>query len=145
MTNPSPPLIAFGREAVRHYERDVVDAQGRYVTPGIIDSHSHLGVNPAPGVPVVITAGRRRYVQRAQHQAARGERCRYGLSWDDALRAITLTPAEVFGIETTVGSLTVGKDANLVLWEGDPFEFATRAERSSSAASRCRVCPARIS
>jgi imidazolonepropionase-like amidohydrolase len=52
----------------------------------------------------------------------------YGLSWDEALRAITLTPAEVFGVADRVGSLRVGREANIVVWSGDPFEFSTRAE-----------------
>ena len=52
----------------------------------------------------------------------------YGMSWDDALRAITLTPAEVMGVANRVGSLQTGRDANIVVWSGDPFEFATRVE-----------------
>jgi imidazolonepropionase-like amidohydrolase len=52
----------------------------------------------------------------------------YGMSYDAALRAVTLTPAELFGVSDRIGSIEVGKDANLVLWSGDPFEFATRAE-----------------
>ena len=52
----------------------------------------------------------------------------YGLAWDAALRAITLTPAEVLGVENRVGSLQPGRDANIVVWSGDPFEFATRVE-----------------
>jgi imidazolonepropionase-like amidohydrolase len=51
----------------------------------------------------------------------------YGMSWDDALRAITLAPAEVFGVADRVGSLRPGREANVVIWDGDPFEFATRA------------------
>jgi len=52
----------------------------------------------------------------------------YGMSWGDALRAITLTPAEVMGVANRVGSLQAGRDANIVVWSGDPFEFATRVE-----------------
>jgi imidazolonepropionase-like amidohydrolase len=52
----------------------------------------------------------------------------YGLTWDEALRAITLTPAEVFGLADRVGSLRPGREANIVVWTGDPFEFSTRAE-----------------
>ena len=52
----------------------------------------------------------------------------YGLAWNDALRAITLTPAEVLGVANRVGSLQAGRDANIVVWSGDPFEFTTRAE-----------------
>ena len=52
----------------------------------------------------------------------------YGLSWDDALRAITLTPAEVLGVANRIGSLQPGRDANIVVWSADPFEFSTRVE-----------------
>ena len=52
----------------------------------------------------------------------------YGLPWDEALRAITLTPAEVFGVADRVGSLAPGREANVVVWSGDPFEFSTRAD-----------------
>jgi len=52
----------------------------------------------------------------------------YGLTWDAALRAITLTPAEVFGVADRIGTLQPGRDANIVVWSGDPFEFTTRAE-----------------
>ena len=52
----------------------------------------------------------------------------YGMSWDDALRAVTLAPAEVFGIADRVGSLSAGREANVVVWSGDPFELSTRAE-----------------
>jgi len=50
----------------------------------------------------------------------------YGLSWDEALRAITLAPAEIFGVAERVGTLQAGRDANVVVWSGDPFEFSTR-------------------
>jgi imidazolonepropionase-like amidohydrolase len=52
----------------------------------------------------------------------------YGLPWDAALRAVTLTPAEMLGVANRVGSLQVGRDANVVVWSGDPFEFTTRVE-----------------
>lgn len=51
----------------------------------------------------------------------------YGLSWDEALKAITETPAEIFGVADRIGSLQPGREANVVIWDGDPFEFATRA------------------
>ncbi|HEY3221435.1 MAG TPA: amidohydrolase family protein [Gemmatimonadales bacterium] len=48
-----------------------------------------------------------------------------GMTWEQALRAVTLTPAEVFGVADRYGSLDVGKVANVVVWTGDPFDFAT--------------------
>jgi imidazolonepropionase-like amidohydrolase len=57
-----------------------------------------------------------------------GNAVAYGMSWDDALRAVTLAPAEVFGVTDRVGSLQPGRDANVVIWSGDPFEFSTVVE-----------------
>src|ERR1041385_6090792 len=57
-----------------------------------------------------------------------GNAVAYGMSWDDALRAITLTPAELFGLSDRIGSLQAGRDANIVVWSGDPFEFSTQVE-----------------
>ncbi|HMG12073.1 MAG TPA: amidohydrolase family protein [Gemmatimonadaceae bacterium] len=57
-----------------------------------------------------------------------GNAVSYGMTWDDALRAVTLAPAEFFGAADRVGSLRPGLEANVVVWSGDPFEFTTRAE-----------------
>jgi imidazolonepropionase-like amidohydrolase len=57
-----------------------------------------------------------------------GNAVAYGMSWNDALRAVTLTPAEVFGVADRIGSLQAGRDANVVIWSGDPFEFGSVAE-----------------
>jgi len=51
-----------------------------------------------------------------------------GLDRDAALRAVTLEPARVWGVAERLGSLDAGKDADLVVWSGDPFELTTRAE-----------------
>jgi len=60
---------------------------------------------------------------------AAGNAVRNGLSWDDALKAVTLWPAEAFGLADRYGSLDVGKVANLVIWSGDPLDFAAAAEK----------------
>jgi imidazolonepropionase-like amidohydrolase len=57
-----------------------------------------------------------------------GNAVSYGMSWDQALRAVTLAPAEVFGVADRYGSLQPGKVANVVVWSGDPFEFTTAVE-----------------
>jgi len=51
-----------------------------------------------------------------------------GMSWDQALRAVTLTPAEILGVADRYGSLEAGKVANVVVWTGDPFDFSTGVE-----------------
>jgi imidazolonepropionase-like amidohydrolase len=50
-----------------------------------------------------------------------------GLDRDTALRSITINPAEVMGVADRVGSLEPGKDADLVLWTGDPLDVMQRA------------------
>jgi imidazolonepropionase-like amidohydrolase len=80
------------------------------------------------GVSLVIASiGDNGFKARTIRQHA-GNAVANGLPWDAALRAVTLTPAEVFGVEAMVGSLQPGRDANVVVWDGDPFELATRAE-----------------
>ena len=57
-----------------------------------------------------------------------GNAVAYGLAWENALRAVTLAPAEVFGVSDRIGSLQAGREGNVVVWSGDPFEFTTRVE-----------------
>lgn len=54
---------------------------------------------------------------------------RYGLSEEELLRAVTLQPARLLGIETRVGSLDIGKDADIVVFSANPFQFSGRVER----------------
>jgi len=57
-----------------------------------------------------------------------GNAVSYGMTWDQALRAVTLSPAEIFGVGDRYGSLEPGRVANVVVWSGDPFEFTTAVE-----------------
>ncbi|MDQ2838451.1 MAG: amidohydrolase [Actinomycetota bacterium] len=54
---------------------------------------------------------------------------REGMSRVDALRSITINPASILGFDDRVGSLTKGKDGDLVIWSGDPLDVLQRAER----------------
>jgi imidazolonepropionase-like amidohydrolase len=58
-----------------------------------------------------------------------GNAVAYGMTWDDALRAVTLVPAQIFGLGERMGSLQAGRTANVVIWSGDPFELSTVAEQ----------------
>jgi imidazolonepropionase-like amidohydrolase len=57
-----------------------------------------------------------------------GNAIAYGLPWSDGLRAVTLAPAELFGVADRIGSLQPGREANVVIWSSDPFELSTFAE-----------------
>jgi hypothetical protein len=50
----------------------------------------------------------------------------YGLSQDEALKAITLYPAQILGVADRVGSLEPGKDATLIVTDGSPLETSTQ-------------------
>lgn len=54
---------------------------------------------------------------------------RYGADRRAALRAVTLTPAEILGVSDRMGSLDAGKDADLVVLSGDPADLTSRVER----------------
>ncbi len=48
-----------------------------------------------------------------------------GMPWDHALAAITRNPAQVWGISDSYGTLEAGKDADVVIWDGDPLNLST--------------------
>ncbi len=52
----------------------------------------------------------------------------YGLPKDEALKAVTLYPAQILGVADRVGSLEVGKDATLIVTNGDPLEITTNVQ-----------------
>ncbi|MFC0672930.1 amidohydrolase [Brachybacterium hainanense] len=87
--------------------------------PGILD-RAGVDVSIITDHPVVP-------IQFLVHQAALA--VKEGMEPDAALRAITLNPARVLGLADRIGSLEEGKDADLVLWEGDPFDVRNRALR----------------
>lgn len=80
----------------------------------------------AAGVPFAIQSGYESYVPKTrvvlfEAAVAAGK----GLGFDAALAAITHDAARILGIADRVGSLEVGKDADLALYDGDPFEYTT--------------------
>jgi len=48
-----------------------------------------------------------------------------GMKWDHALAAITKNPAQVWGIDASYGTLETGKDADVVIWDGDPLDVTS--------------------
>jgi imidazolonepropionase-like amidohydrolase len=100
--------------------------------PGSFDTLAARQENAAllrkAGVPVILSAGTVESFNVRNVKQHAGNAVAYGLPWDEALRAVTLAPAEAFGVADTVGSLAAGKAANVVVWSGDPFEFSTRVE-----------------
>lgn len=83
----------------------------------------------AAGIPVSIESGYEAYVPKTRIVLFEaGQAMVHGLSFDDALKTITLNPSKLLGIEKRVGSIEKGKDADLVLFDGDPFEYLTKVK-----------------
>jgi len=76
-------------------------------------------------VPIALSAhGTGAAETRLDRQA--GLAMRGGLPFEAALAAVTIAPARMIGIDDRVGSIEVGKDADIVLWSGVPFELTSR-------------------
>jgi len=83
----------------------------------------------AAGVRVAFTDGQAETHNARNLRQAAGNAVGDGLDWDAALRAITLTPAEIFGVDATTGSIESGKAADLVIWPADPLELTSYPEQ----------------
>jgi imidazolonepropionase-like amidohydrolase len=84
----------------------------------------------AAGIPFAIQSGYEAYVPKARvilFEAAIA--AANGLSFEQALASITTTPAKILNIEHRVGSLEVGKDGDVAIFDGDPFEYTTHCTR----------------
>jgi imidazolonepropionase-like amidohydrolase len=62
------------------------------------------------------------------HQAALS--VKHGLDAETALRSLTINPARIVGVDDRLGSIEPGKDADLVVWSGDPLDVLSRVERA---------------
>lgn len=52
-----------------------------------------------------------------------------GLAWIDALEAITIAPARMYGVDDHIGSIEAGKEADLIVWPADPLELTSNPEK----------------
>jgi imidazolonepropionase-like amidohydrolase len=78
------------------------------------------------GIPFVFQSGYESYVPKTRvvlFEAAKS--VANGLTFEQALGAITREPARILGIADRVGTLEVGKDGDAALYDGDPFEYTT--------------------
>jgi imidazolonepropionase-like amidohydrolase len=128
-------VIDHGTEA--HLLADVIAERGIPVLLGPLLSgrvkvemrHAEFGIAAvlaAAGVEIsLVTDHPVVPIGQARLQAALA--VREGLPEDVALRALTLHPARALGVDDRIGSIEVGKDADLVLWDGDPLQVSGRA------------------
>lgn len=94
-------------------------ASDRYDRP-----YANPGIMAKAGVKVALTSGETENVRNLPFNA--GFAAAYGLGKEEALKAVTINPAEIFGLADELGSLEVGKRANLFVADGDPFETKTK-------------------
>ena len=78
------------------------------------------------GVDVALQSGYESYVPKARVLLFEaGVAAANGLGFEGALRSITIDAARILGIDDRVGSLVAGKDGDVALYDGDPFEYTT--------------------
>lgn len=80
----------------------------------------------ASGIPVALQSGYETYVPKTRivlFEAAIA--AANGLSQRDALATVTIDAAKILGIDNRVGSLAVGKDGDVAMYDGDPFEYTS--------------------
>ncbi len=133
------PVLALAAEAYllrdRLAERKVpVIAHPTMQRVGSLETYNSLLSNAAhlsdANVLVAIGSGVEGYVPKTRvvrHEA--GVAMTYGLGYDRALRAVTFDAARILGIDGEYGSLEPGKIADVVLYDGDPFEYTTHVEK----------------
>lgn len=80
------------------------------------------------GIPVAIHSDSASFVQRLNVEAAK--MLRYGWTEDQALASVTLWPAMMLGVQAHVGSIEVGKDADLALYDHHPLSVYARVQRT---------------
>lgn len=87
--------------------------------------YSNPGLLKKAGVLVALQAGDRNMNYRNLPYHA-GFAAAYGLGREEALRSITIVPAQIFGVDDKLGSIEVGKSATLFVCDGDPLETKTQ-------------------
>ena len=83
-------------------------------------------VTRAAGIPVALQSGYETYVPKTRvvlFEAALA--AANGLTLEQALATVTLDAAKILGVDKRVGSLEAGKDGDLALFDGDPFEYTS--------------------
>ena len=131
-------VIDHGTEA--HLIADIIAARGIPVIIGpLMTSRSKVelrnrslanpGLLAQAGVTISITTDHPVVpIHFLVHQATLS--VKHGLDRETALRALTINPARVAGIDARLGSIAPGKDGDLVIWSGDPLDMFSRVQRA---------------
>ena len=89
-------------------------------------AYANAGVMQKAGVKVALRTNDSENVRNLPFNA--GFAAAYGMGVEEALKAVTIVPAEIFGVADQLGSIEKGKIANLFVSDGDPFETKTTIE-----------------
>jgi imidazolonepropionase-like amidohydrolase len=87
-------------------------------------AYANPGAMQKAGVKVAIRSGNTENSRNLPYHA--GFAAAYGMGREEALKAITINAAEIMGISDQIGSIEVGKKANIFVSTGDPFETSTK-------------------
>jgi Amidohydrolase family len=134
--NAMKPVIVGGAEAWV-----VADELARAAVPVILNpldnlpwSFDQIGARldnavrlQQAGVRIAFSSGDIHNARKIRQLA--GNAVAHGLRWDEALAAVTATPAEIFGLAAKRGRIAAGQAADLVLWDGDPLEVTSLADQ----------------
>ena len=80
----------------------------------------------AAGVKIAFASFTNEFARRLTQQA--GVAVAYGLPHEEAIKALTLYPAQMFGVDKMLGSIEPGKMANIIVTNGDPLELNTEVK-----------------
>ena len=94
---------------------------------------ANLAMVSAAGARAIVHSDDPSGMQRLNHDAAKamaaGEAIGIHTTEDDAIKWLTINPAWALGLDDKIGSIEVGKNADVVLWSGDPFSVYSRVDR----------------
>jgi imidazolonepropionase-like amidohydrolase len=129
-------LILAGAEEGWIVAREIAEAKVPVLVsplnniPGSFETLGATLENPArlhkAGVTIAFMTGDAHNARNIKQAA--GNAVAYGLPWEAALAAMTTVPARIWGIADRYGTLEPGKDADVVIWDGDPLELSTFAD-----------------
>lgn len=106
------PVIAGPVQAIPSRDYDRYDKA--YANPGLMKK---------AGIKVALRTSQAENVRNLPYHAAFA--AAYGMGREEALKAVTIVAAEIFGVSDKLGSIEVGKNATLLVSDGDPFETKT--------------------
>jgi len=132
------PVLVGGDQAFRVAAelaaRDIPVIVGSSLTPTmdrddpVVAGWENAGILHAAGVRVAFGTNSVADVRNLPYHAAKA--VAFGLPPDEGLRAVTLRPAEILGLADEMGSIDVGKRADLIVTDGDPLQIVTQVERA---------------